>query len=131
MKSHTSTQVPSVPVCRACIAGRDKEIPQTFHHDGAVSVSITTPIESLGEKLVLMLERRYPLKGTADNQNFQTQLIPRASPLTLEVRQKPLNQIRLVINALSHRGSSGERVWSPRGQTEDIMGSWRLGLINR
>ena len=85
MKSHTSTQVPSIPVCHACIAGRDREIPQTFHLDGAVSVSVTTPIESLGENFVLMLERQYPLKGTADNQNFQTQLIPYACPLTLEV----------------------------------------------
>ena len=56
-----------------------------FHLDGAVSVSVTTPIESLGENFVLMLERQYPAKGTADNQNFQTQLIPCASPLTLEV----------------------------------------------
>ena len=47
VKSYTSTQVPFVPLCRACIAGSDREVPQPFHLDGAVSVSVTTPIESL------------------------------------------------------------------------------------
>ena len=56
VKSHTSTQVPSVPVCHACITGRDREVPQLFHLDGAVSVSVTTPIESLGENLFTCLK---------------------------------------------------------------------------
>ena len=47
VESHTSTQVPFVPLCRACIAGRDREAPQPFHLGGAVSVSVTTPFESL------------------------------------------------------------------------------------
>ena len=47
MKSHTSTPVPFVPLWHACVAGRDREVPQPFHLDGAVSVSVTTPIESL------------------------------------------------------------------------------------
>ena len=56
MKSHTSTQVPSVPVWHVCITGRDREVPQHFHLAGAVSVSVTTPIESLGENLPTCLK---------------------------------------------------------------------------
>ena len=56
MKSHTSTQVPFVTLYRACIAGRDREVPQPFHLDGAVSVSVSTPIESLGENLFTCLK---------------------------------------------------------------------------
>ena len=48
-----------------------------------LSVSVTTPIESLG-KCAHMFERQYFWKGTADNQNFQTQLIPCAELVTLE-----------------------------------------------
>ena len=48
VESHTSTQVPFVPLFRACIVGRNREVPQPFHLGGAVSVSVTTPIESPG-----------------------------------------------------------------------------------
>ena len=47
VESHTSTQVPFASLCRACIVGRGREAPQPFHLGGAVSVSVTTPIESL------------------------------------------------------------------------------------
>ena len=47
VESHTSTQAPFVPLCRACIVGRGREAPQPFHLGGGVSVSVTTPIESL------------------------------------------------------------------------------------
>ena len=48
VESHTSTQVPFVPLCRACIVGRGREVPQPLHFGGAVSVTVTTPIKSLG-----------------------------------------------------------------------------------
>ena len=47
MEPHTSTQVPLASLCHACIVGRGREAPQPFHLSGAVSVSVTTPIESL------------------------------------------------------------------------------------
>ena len=39
VESHASTQVPYVPLCRACIVGRGREAPQPFHLDGAVLVT--------------------------------------------------------------------------------------------
>ena len=62
VESHTSTQVPFVPLCRACIVGRGREVPQPFHLGGAVSVTVTTPIESLG-KFVPMFERQDLWRG--------------------------------------------------------------------
>ena len=62
VESHTSTQVPFVPLCRACIVGRGREVPQLFHLGGAVSVTVTTPIESLG-KCVPMFERQDLWRG--------------------------------------------------------------------
>ena len=47
VESHTSSQVPFASLCRACIVGRSREAPQPFHLGGAVSVSVTMPIESL------------------------------------------------------------------------------------
>ena len=47
VKSHTSTQVLFAPLCHACIAGRDREVPQPSHLGATVSVSGTTPMESL------------------------------------------------------------------------------------
>ena len=68
VKSHTSTQVPFVPLCRACIAGRNREVPQPFHFGGAVSVSVTTPIESL-ENLFTRVKDK-----TFGEDNLHTQL---------------------------------------------------------
>ena len=48
VKSQKSAQVPFVPLFRACIVGRSREVPQPFHLGGAVLVTVTTPIESLG-----------------------------------------------------------------------------------
>ena len=62
VKSQKSAQVPFVPLCRACVAGRDREVPQPFHLGGAVSVSVTTPIESLG-KFVFTFERQHLWRG--------------------------------------------------------------------
>ena len=57
-----------------------------FHLDGSVSVSITTPIESLGENLFTCLkDSTFGERENADKENFQTKLIPCASPLTWEV----------------------------------------------
>ena len=38
VESQKSAQVPFAPLCRACIAGRDREAPQPFHLGGAVSL---------------------------------------------------------------------------------------------
>ena len=58
VESHTSTQIPFVPLCRACSWERDREVPQPFDLGGAVSVTVTTPIESLG-KFVPTFERQH------------------------------------------------------------------------
>ena len=62
VESQKSAQVPFAPLCRACIAGRDREAPQPFHLGGAVSVSVTTLIESQG-KFVSMFERQHLWRG--------------------------------------------------------------------
>ena len=62
VKSQKSAQVPFVPLCRPCVAGRDREVPQPFLLGGAVSVSVTTPIEPLG-KFVPTFERQQLWRG--------------------------------------------------------------------
>ena len=62
VESQKSTRVPFVPLFRACIVGRGREVPQPFHLGGAVSVSVTTPTESLG-KFVLTFERQLLWRG--------------------------------------------------------------------
>ena len=62
VESHTSTQDPILSLCRACIVVKGREAPQPFHLGGAVSVTVTTPIESLG-KLVTMFERQDLWRG--------------------------------------------------------------------
>ena len=41
VESHTSTQVPFAPLCRACIVGRGREAPQPFHLGGEEAVTVT------------------------------------------------------------------------------------------
>ena len=47
VESLTSTQVPSASLCRTCIVGRGREVPQPFRLGGDEAVTVTTPIESL------------------------------------------------------------------------------------
>ena len=47
VESHTSTQVPFAPLCRACIVGRGREAPQHFHIGGDEAVTVTTLVVSL------------------------------------------------------------------------------------
>ena len=56
VESHTSTQVAFVSLCRACTVERSREVPQPFQIGGAVSVTVISPIESLGE-FVRIFER--------------------------------------------------------------------------
>ena len=47
MESHTSTQVPFASLCRACIVGRGREAPQSFHLGGEEVVTVTVLVVSL------------------------------------------------------------------------------------
>ena len=47
VESHTSTQVPFAPLCRACIVGRGREAPQPFHLGRDEAVTVTTLVASL------------------------------------------------------------------------------------
>ena len=83
VKSHTSTQVPFVPLCRACIVGRGREAPQPFHLGGAVSVSVTSTIESLGNLSPRLKDNTHTLVPSDSNTTSNLGL---ASILTKDVR---------------------------------------------
>ena len=62
VESHTSTQVPFAPLCRACIVGRGREAPQHFHIGGDEAVTVTTLVVSL-DTFSLTLNRQHHWRG--------------------------------------------------------------------
>ena len=91
VKSQKSAQVPFVPLFRACIVGRSREVPQPFHFGGAVLVTATTPM-SRWEICHHTFERQHLWRGqhhthTIDPSNSNTvSNLGLASILTKDVR---------------------------------------------
>ena len=62
VESHTSTQVPFVSMCLACIVGRGREAPQPFHLGGEEAVIVTMLVVSLDD-FSLDFDRQHHWRG--------------------------------------------------------------------
>ena len=110
VKSQKSAQVPFVPLCRACVAGRDREVRTTFS-PWWCSVGLCNNADRVaGKNLFTTFERQHLWRGTADNQNFHTKLIPSDSNTMSNLGGSfgSLNSARKILEGTRAPGSTAE-----------------------